>query len=1071
VIAVIGAVVLWAVHPPLLKWALRSALGAFCEAQGLELKDVTIHARLGSLIRAENLLIIGKSGSRLAIARLDASLSNPTTWFTKSARLIERAEIGGLDGFLNTDDLILPPPGQLPSAPEIRWIPQNLDLQNISLEIFAPDHRIAVRNLSGRFRARSTGRVTASEILVEVGGLSWMREKISAVTAWKDGTLWLGEMEIHQGFFIEEVAANLLNPGGPAISLLARVFGGSLRGDLTLGRQIDAAFWASNVPLDSLPELTGLSERVSGRLVEGRLTFRGDPSRPADAEASLRLYADAFRWNDRGWESLEIGASLIHQRLVVTDFDLQQKGNRVNFNGEISIAEGWSQIAKSPFLLNVSADLQELGALGDLIGGPLNEVSGRMSATGSVSGRSGQLDGFLSIESSGIEFRSLPVKSLKVETVFRRNEIEIAKAEIYSRKDFVEARGVIGLAAPHVYSGDLKAKIEDIAKYLGPFRAPGADVVFSGALDARWQGDGTWKAPSGAFDLRLTRFVSGATPAGVTGKFSGTYSPQNVYFSEFGVENGPVRLTSRATFASSGMTFADLEVRSGSSLLIEGAAFLPLDIFDLFAGADWRSSVALDREAYIRLVTPQDVQVANLLRLLGQQSSVQGILNLNVEARGLPGLLAASAAVSLNQIRVPGAAKFPDSSLQLGMNAAKGEATLEGSLISHGLSPVTVRARLPFGLAARDSAPPQWINPTGPLEIDANFPKSHLSVFSPLFPDVRRIAGDLSGQVTVRGTLANPESAGRAELRGGSLEITSTTPKWENVNAVVVFDKGEAKVESFQGTISGGPFGISGQLAFPGPSLDLRFQGTKIPISTEPGIPLRANIDLSLVARPEDGAITGNVRLVDGRIGKRLEVTPLGTAPPEDNPLRRRDRPSLRLAPQAFQKWSLGIKISNETPFLWSGDPTDGEIIPEITLAGTIGRPMPIGRITLRQIRATLPSASVLIPEGRIDFLPDAPWVPFLDIRGTAQISGYSVLVCAFGPADENKLLVRSEPPLSADELVNLLTTGVSTETSAFRQPAAPRGSNRLWEPAVGLLSPEKNGANQVEPTYIWRLK
>ncbi len=1072
-LAAIGLAVIWAVHPPVLEWALKTALRKYCSSLGLKLEAATIRVRLGTLIQVENLVISGASGSRLAASRLDVSLANPTAWFAKSARLIERAGVSGLDGYLHTDDLAPRSHDELPSAPDIRWIPANIDLERISLEVANRDSRFAVRNLAGKFRERSTARMTASEIIVQIGALSWTHEAVRAATAWKNGTLWLGEMQVHRDVSIEEVAADFLHVGGPKISLAARIFGGSLRGDLTLGNQIDAAFWASNIPLNPLPELTGLSERVTGRLVEGRLTYRGDTSRPADAEASLRLFADAFRWNDRGWESLEIGASLIHQRLVVTDFDLRQKENRVNVNGEISIAEGWSQIAKSPFLINVSADLKELGALGDLIGGPFNEVSGRMSATGSVSGRSGQLDGFLSIESSGIEFRSLPVKSLKVETVFRRNEVEIAKAEIYSRKDFVEARGVLGLSSPHVYAGELKARIDDVAKYLGPFRAPGADLVYSGALDATWQGDGTWKAPSGAFDIHLTRFVSDATPAGLTGKFSGTYSPQNVYFSEFGIENGPLHLDSRATFASSGVTLADLEVRSGSALLAEGAGFLPLDVFALFAGKDWRSSISLDSEAYVRLITLKDVQVANLLQMLGQRDSLQGILNLNLEARGLAGKLESSGSFSLNKIRFSREPKFPESALQLKFRSAGGEANIEGSLASQGLSPITVRTRMPFGLAADDSGALRWINPSGLFEAEANFPKSDLLILSPLLPDLRRFAGRLSGNMAVTGTVADPQATGRADVRDAVFEVSANQPPWKDVNASVVFEKSEARMESFQGTIGGSPVAIAGKLAFPGPTLDLRVEGKKVPIPTGSDVPLRANVDLQIKAQPGSGSISGGIRLVDGRVPRRLEVTPLKAPPPETRSLAPPTRPALGQGLGIFRGWKLGIHVSNETPFLWTGNPSDGQIFPEITLSGTIAKPVPVGRIGLRQIRAVLPSTNLTIADGRIDFFPDAPWVPFLDIRGTAEVSGYTINACAFGPAGENKLILRSEPTLSLDAIIDLLTTGDPIDDLAFRLDSAPapRDSGGLWELGEGLGGRERSGNGLLGPSYVWRLK
>jgi autotransporter translocation and assembly factor TamB len=141
----------------------------------------------------------------------------------------------------------------------------------------------------------------------------------------------------------------------------------------------------------------------------------------------------------------------------------------------------------------------------------------------------------------------------------------------------------------------------------------------------------------------------------------------------------------------------------------------------------------------------------------------------------------------------------------------------------------------------------------------------------------------------------------------------------------------------------------------------------------------------------------------------------------------------------------LDLKIENETPFLIQGNIASGEIIPNVTLRGTLGQPVPVGRITLKDVQAFLPFTTMNINEGRVDFLPDSPWIPLLDVRATAQTPDFEIQAYAFGPLNEKKLILRSEPPLPQEALVLLLTTGIAAGGPAsgagFGEAAAGQGT------------------------------
>jgi autotransporter translocation and assembly factor TamB len=850
---------------------------------------------------------------------------------------------------------------------------------------------------------------------------------------------------------VENHSAELLHNGGPVLSLTANCFGGSLRGDAgyTTGEgTLEIAAFASNIPLDRLAALMEVTGDAAGKLAEGRFTFRGKPARPADAEASLRLVAEGFQWNKRGWESLEVGASLIHRRLVVSGFKLRQKENQVVFRGEISLADGWSEIARAPFLLNLNADIRELGALAGLLGGPLDEASGRMTAAGAVSGRAGRVDGFLSVEASDLTFRSLPPSSLRAEAVFREGGVEIARCDLFSQKDTTSLRGTVSQSEPYQYAAEVNARIADLATYLSPFHTPQAEQIYAGALDVRWQGDGTAKSHSGAFDVKLGGFVSGATPAGLTGEFTGTYSPQNLYFSKLRITKGPLRLDSRATFASSGITLKDVELRAGNNSLIEGAAFVPINLFSVLEGRDWRSAIDSEREAYLRAVTPKDLSLRSLLELAGQNFPMEGQVRFNLEAGGTPARLTAKGDLAARDI-VWKKSGVPPSRLGIKFSASEGKASLDGKVETKGFPSLLLAAQMPFGLVRTDTGAWRWLNPSGAFDATLDFPRTDLAVFRPLLPKLRQLAGSICGKLVFSGTMGEPKVGGWITLKDGAFDLPSSTPPVTKLNASLAFDGTRVHVEQFRGEIGAGPFDISGSVGLvdpANPAWDLRLVGRQISLVRDAGMRMLANVDLAAAGNNASGALRGAVRLVDGRIYRRFEIAPVLLRAPEESG-DAEIRPPSTAIPEPFARWALDVKVANETPFLIRGNIAEGEIIPSVTLTGTLGRPVPVGRVTLKDVQAFLPFTTVTIPDGRVDFLPDAPWVPFLDVRGSAQTPDYKIEACAFGPLDQNKLILRSEPPLPQESLVLLLTTGIAGPTSGFGETAEGQSSQFLLRP------------------------
>jgi autotransporter translocation and assembly factor TamB len=1058
--------VLWLFHPALISWGLRFAFVRAASEAGLQLEIGRIQANIarpiileGVRVRATN---AGVSQTAADAERIEMSLNWPWNAFFGDGRLFHSLVVEDVRGVVDLRPDRLAQRKPVPDLSEteqrgrakraLQWLPEYFEMHRGNLEFLGLGQSYYFEGISTDFSEERLGEFRASGAELRVGSFNESLGSLEGITAWKEGTAYLASLDLLEGVKVESFVAQLARPGGVALGLEASLFGGSVRADVSFGSEgglgsVDSAVWGSHLDAAPLAALFGFRGKAEGIIREARLTFRGIPGRALDGQASLRLAAEGFRWNKRGWESLEVGASMIHRRLAVSDFELKQKENALTGSGEFSLDEGWLGIATAPFLLNASASIKDLGALAGLFGPPFDEMSGRMSVSGSVNGQAGKLDGFMSLEASGMGFRKRPIDSGHFEVTFANSEAQVTRCEFWSGEDFLRAKGTVEISAPHNYSGEIQARTQDIARYRDFFPGAGLPNIRAGAAQVRWQGDGTASAHSGAFHVSLDNLISEYTPIGLTARFAGTYSPENVYLSGLELEKGALRFSTRATLARSGIKLSDALLRSGGQELAEAEIYLPVDPFDVASGKPPKDALHLDKKLYARIVSSDPLNIRDVLRLTGNDLAVDGTMKIDLSAEGLPSTLSFYGKIEGRGLtRRFENGSSPPAQFDATMQGAEGIASFTGELASPDLAPVTLNAEIPFGFVKAVDGRLHWMNPEGRFSASLQIPKVDVGILRPLFPNVRGLEGFLSGSLAVAGTVGKPLVEGNLMISEGRLEISSNAPLISNVTGAVTFSAEQATVETFTGEMGEGSFEVRGGASLQNllnPYYELFLYGSRIQLTRAAGLKLTANMDLYASGDDSGGSIKGTVRFVESRFARRLEITPiLAAQPAEEKPF---VAPRFeRMVPAPFSAWEIDVSITNDSPFLFSGNAASGEIIPELRLTGTLGNPIPVGQIKLKNARVFLPFTTMTIPDGHLEFVEGSPWMPQLNVRGTAQALDYEVQAYALGPLEKRQLILRSDPPLPQDSLIQLLTTGMAPGVYAGTGPGDTPGSESL---------------------------
>ena len=1053
---VVVFIALWMLNPSILSTVFRYGLEYAFDKEGVVFKADSVRGGLGLPLVVEGLSIFPKNQkirTRIVSAdKIEVRWTNPFQWLANPRRFVSRVEAMRLDVYIDRRSAALEPESTASSP--VPWnisgflalealSPENILLKKTTLELISNNTRTVVDGMDLELNENQKGQLAAKGLFIQIGKFKKYIESVRAETAWSHGNIKLANIGLLPGILLQDLSFSASATDTPLVTFNSSVFQGMLRGEIRLSSAQSGVNWdvvalASGINLDGLPAVLDIPDKMKGQLAEGRLTFRGDSSRPADAEASLRILAHDFRWNDRGWESLEIGASLIHRRLLVSNFNLKQKSNAVALDGEISIADGWAKIAESPFLINLKADIKELGSLAGLVGSPMGEASGELTANGTLRGRSGELDGFVGLKSKKAAYRTIPLDAIDVGIIFRKKQIDIERCEIRSGKDVLQAKGTADLAYPHKYEAEFQTNLTDLATYLRPFNKKGADAIYEGALGVKWQGDGNFEAHSGAFELQLSKFISAATPAGLTGQFVGTYSPNNIYLSKLEVENNKLKLHSQATLASTGMNFKDLQLAAGKKPLLEGTAFFPVNPFSIWADSNWLSSILDQKNIYLEATTPNEIDLQDLIRLAGQKFPLRGFLKLNLQASGPAAAFDSKGWIKVRDLAFQNAGDNPLSNLEIDMHSENGTAFIDSRFLSKGMNPVTVSSKFPLGLFKKSDSSIGIVNEEAPIEADIQFPKADLSLLSPFFSGLHGLTGEVSGGFKISQTFSHPVIQGALEIKNGAFFLDGYSPRIESIKSKVNLVGDDIFVEQFSGAIQSGSIESRGHCRLTDPSnpeWDFVLKGSRLPLPSDPFSSLFIDFDVTAKGTSASGLFSGNVAFVNSKISRVLAGRPVLNAEKlAASPLLPLANTFAFAAPNS--QWQCNLHVTGSEPIRLTGQKIVGEIIPSLYLEGALDNPVPVGRLTLRNIDFLMPAGTFVIQEGALEFLSDAPWNPIALVEAQGWFRHHSVDAVLFGSLQEQKWVLNSPAwPMNSQELFLLIDRGLYPASEDSESP------------------------------------
>jgi translocation and assembly module TamB len=363
-------------------------------------------------------------------------------------------------------------------------------------------------------------------------------------------------------------------------------------------------------------------------------------------------------------------------------------------------------------------------------------------------------------------------------------------------------------------------------------------------------------------------------------------------------------------------------------------------------------------------------------------------------------------------------------------NLSDGRASIEGRVSAGRGAEMSVTGSLP-------------IDPGGALALRARVNLEAALANTLLSAGGQRLAGRVSVDAGVTGTLRAPRVEGDATLAGGSFTDPLQGIRLTNIEGRAT-GRGDAIVleRLTAATRNGGTLRAEGRVAvepdagFPG---SLKFAAERAELISNPMMTAVASLNLSLngpLART--ARITGRVDVVsiDVSVPDRLPATvqPLPgirriNTPPEmraglnakterKGPIAAAGRHG-ETAPSPFDA-TLDVSVSAPNHIFVRGRGIDAELGGEVRLTGSSRDPVAIGAFEMRRGRLSVVGQRLDFSRGRLTFGGELT-APDLDFMAETKAAEVTARVAVTGPANQPNFVISSDPTLPQDEVLSRL--------------------------------------------------
>ena len=360
-----------------------------------------------------------------------------------------------------------------------------------------------------------------------------------------------------------------------------------------------------------------------------------------------------------------------------------------------------------------------------------------------------------------------------------------------------------------------------------------------------------------------------------------------------------------------------------------------------------------------------------------------------------------------------------------------------------------------------------------------------LRLLAGLLPGVAEPRGRLELSARATGTLSDPLLVGTGQLREAGFRLKELPIAFSGLGGELAFSQNRMLFDGLTASVNGGRAELSGEVelvrlvpARVRVTGDVEEASVRIP----EWLPTVLSGRLQAAGTWDDMLLSGKLHVLHARYTEPVELEKRLVEV-------QRRRPVTRPVDRAGAWLRLDVALAVDGDARVENDLVRGAVKGELTLTGTAAAPGIVGTLTMDEgSRATFRGNEFILTHAVVDFTDRSKLRMSLDAHGEAQVRDYQVFMHLVGPYEDPAVQLTSQPALSQQDLVTLLSlgytardtaagagvTGVATAAAAQALMSAsglddqvkrfmPRGGP-LRDFAVRITSAYSEGSGQVEP-------
>jgi hypothetical protein len=787
----------------------------------------------------------------------------------------------------------------------------------------------------------------------------------------------------------------------------------------------------------------GTIEKLSSTLRASKSVARADTKRPwfADLRTAMEFDLAGIRYRDQIIDSVEGSLNGSDDILGLDRLSLRRNQNELNIRGRYTLPAEVGKASSQPAELDVVLNAPE--AADFWATDSPNKLSGPLQLTAQIGWKQQTVNGQVSISGSNLKMRDLVFQQLSTQCSISNNIVYLndCRASL-NDSDFFNATGRLNMRQPYDYNGKVSASVANLSTLQPLLRTFGNQNELGGSVTLDWEGNRNAQISKSSGNLKfvLEKGRYGNTQS-LRANIDASYSPDGLDVPIIFFASGNTDFQAVAQAKGETLEINRIQLDQGQARFASGYVSFPLVWRNLGTNA---ATIPTSGKVFATIQS-ENLDLKKLFSDLGIKAGTSGILNARLDADGTIGDLNARLDVQMRDLRNDRWPKMEPATFDLNAQAVHDRLTVLGKLQQARIQPFELNANMPFDIPKIARA--RQLPDDTPITAKARLPRSSVNFVRQFVPDLERLDGELGLDVDISGTIGKPVFSGAGDVTVSVARFTNATiPALTNFSARLSFAQSAVTLERFGGDLAGGPFTMTGRVAFPKltePTLDLQLKADSVLLARNDTLTARADANITVTGPFAAATVSGNVAMTNSHILKNIDLIPIGL-PGRPAPEPPSERPQFSFPDPPLRDWKFDVAIKTKDPVLIRGNLATGGAIADIKLGGTGLRPQLQGTVRLENVEATLPFSRLEISQGFVYFDPSDSFNPRLELHGTSVIRDYTVRVYVYGTMLAPEVIFTSEPPLAQEEIISLIATGATRQELSTGNVLAGRAAMLL---------------------------